>query len=126
MPKRLLAKGSIFIDIYKVRMDIYVMNTSKDVVYKVKCLCKEHGHSGKDVMGDACGYTLTFSEESGVFNLVLCSECMDINIVTHETDHMRHFILEYKNIHDEESSANLNGCINEKVFDFLRTNNFTI
>lgn len=126
MPKRLVAKTSIYMDIYKIRIDIYVMKTTKDVGTKIKQLCKLNNDSTAGLNMEACGYTATFNKDAAVFHLIYCEECMDINIITHETDHLRSFIMSYKDIKDEEASANLNGYLNELVFKFLRDNNFNI
>lgn len=126
MPKRVIAKTSIYMGIYMIRIDIYVMSTPKDVGNKVKQLCKKNNDTIVGVVDEACGYTASFTKDAGVFHLLYSVDCLDINIVTHETDHLRSFIMEYKDIHDEEASANLNGYLNELVFKFLRSKNFSI
>lgn len=126
MPKRVLAKDSVYLDLYKVRVDIFVMNTTRDVVLKVRDLCRRNGDPNPPALGEACGYTTVFTKDPAAFTIIYCSECMDINIVTHETDHLRHFIMEYKGIDDEEASANLSGYLNEIVFKFLRSKKFSI
>ncbi len=55
-----------------------------------------------------------------------CPEYLTINTITHETDHLRNYIMDFYSIGEKndskEVSANLNGYINEKVFKFLNAN----
>lgn len=126
MPKRLLTKGSFNVDVYKLKVAIYVMATMKDVAGKIKSLCKKWGTGDHDILSEACGYTGTFDPEPWMFHVVYCVECMDINTVTHESDHLRKFILTHVGVDNEEASANLSGYLNEKIFEFLRKNNYSI
>lgn len=126
MPKRLLAKGSFKVELYGVTVNIYVMATIKEVATKVKQLCKKIGLTYQDILSEACGYTATFTTEPYYFHVVYCIECMDVNTITHEVDHLRKYILEHAGIVDDEASAILSGYLNEKVFEFLRKNNYNI
>lgn len=126
MPKRLVKSGSVYVSIYKVRIDIYIMVTSKDVAYKVRQLCRKNKVSTVDVFDEACGYTATFNEDPAVFSVIYCMDCMDINTITHETDHLRAFIMDYKAISGDEESATLSGFLNEEIFKFLKKHNIEI
>lgn len=124
MPKKVIKRGKISIDLYDVDIEIYIVQTSKDVSDKVRQLCRKYKVGVDGVKDEACGYTATFL--NGIFYLILCIECMDINTITHETEHLRAFIMEHRAMVDDEASANLNGYINERVFKFLKKNNIEI
>lgn len=124
MPKKLVKKGKISIDLYDVDIEIYVVVLAKHVADKIKQLCKKNKTGVEGVKDEACGYTASFLD--GIFHVILCIECMDVNTITHEADHLRHFIMEYRAITDEEASATLSGYINERIFKFLKQANIEI
>ena len=57
------------------------------------------------------------------YYIILSLKDLDVNTITHETDHLRNFIISFNSILENddarEASANLNGYINERVFKFL-------
>lgn len=126
MPKRLVKRTKIKIDLYDVDIEVFIVNTSADVSYKTKQLCRKNKVGIEGVRDEACGYTASFPLSSGIFYLVLCMECMNVNTITHEADHLRAFIMDYRGMEDEEASANLSGFINEKIFKFLKNSNIEI
>lgn len=126
MPKKVLKKGTILIDFYKVNVEVYIMVSAMEVGNKVKQLCKLNGELTTDVIDEAHGYVASFPKDSSRYYLILCVDSLDINTITHETDHLRTFILSNQSTWNEETSANLNGFINEKVFKFLNDNKFII
>lgn len=127
-PKRILKRATFILDMYKLDIELYIMATNKDVPYKAIQLCKKYKADTSDVKEGAVGYVLTFPKAPGVFYIVLSAESLDINTITHETDHLRSYILQHQGIPQDgdETSANLNGYINEKIFRFLYTHNFPI
>lgn len=131
MPKRLAKRGSFSIDLYKVDVEMYIMFTDTDIAFQAKSLQRRHGFDTSDVRDEACGYALTFTNNPGVFYLVLSMESLDVNTITHETDHIKNYIISHVGINEDpdgvnETSATLNGLINERVFRFLYSNSLPI
>jgi hypothetical protein len=127
MPKRIIKRGTFILDVHKIVIEIYIMATTKDVPRKVIELSKKYGCDYFDISMDACGYTATFpTTHAGTFYIILSTEDLSVNTITHETDHVRSYILEYLGLTEGEESATLNGYINEKVFRFLHKNNLKI
>lgn len=127
MPKRVIKRGTFILDVHKVVIEIYVMTTIKEVPRKVIELSKKYGCDHSDIAMDACGYTATFpTVHSGTFYIILSVEDLSVNTITHETDHLRAYILEYLGLTEAEESATFNGYINEKVFRFLTKNDLKI
>lgn len=125
--KKIIKRGTFILDMYKLVVEIYVMKSSEELVTKVKQLCRKYRVGEKDVQEGATGYTLTFSENPGVFYVLFSLGAIDVNTITHETDHLRTYMLQYQGVGgNEETSANLNGYLNEKVFRFLEKNNILI
>lgn len=122
----MLKRTSFKIDIYDVVVKVIVLKTSGDVLNYVKQLHKRH----KDVHTDNfeySGYTITF--DNSVYYIIFAEDNLSYNLITHETDHLRAFILKHISVNlneIDEYSANLNGYINQKVFNFLIKNNFKI
>lgn len=119
-------QGSFKIDVFNVKVNIIVLETSQDVNAKVKELSKKHKTHHLDETAYA-GYVLSF--DLNTYYLLLSKNHLTINTVTHETDHLRNFILGFNSIVENEAretSANLNGYINQMVFKFFKKNNIEI
>ena len=122
----MLKQTKFKIDIYDVVVKIIVAKTPTDVNEQVKKLCKKH----KDLHNDDtpyAGYTITFDNKT--YYLLLSEDSLSYNLITHETDHLRTFILKHISVslnEIDEYSANLNGYINQKVFNFLIKHNYKI
>lgn len=126
MPKRVVKKGSFTVDLYKVDVEIIILYTSKDVSSKARELSRKFGCTTDDIAPLACGYALTFSANPGVFYILLSLDSLDVNTVTHESDHLREYIMEHAGVGGTEGSATLSGYLNEKIFRFLHKNNLQV
>lgn len=130
MPKKVIKKGFFIVDVYKVAVEIYVMATARDVSLKAKQLHKKFGFDDTGIPKESCGYALTFERDAGTFYIVFSLDSLDVNTITHEADHIRRYIMEYSGLTEAdgtgETSANLSGYINEKVFRFLYNNNLKV
>lgn len=126
-----LLKGVFKLSMYKVTVNIYIVDVMREVSETMRKLHKKYKLDYSDVNPEACGYTCTFPNYNpNVYYVILCRESMDINTITHEVDHLRNFILDDQGItetdYNKEVSANLAGFLNEKTFQFLQKNNITI
>lgn len=126
MPKRVIKRVTFSVDLYKVDIEVTVLNTSKDVAYKARQLFRKYGWDPGEVPDECCGYAANFSQHSGTFYMLLALDSLTVNTITHEADHTRSQIMTLMGITGEEESANLSGYINEKVFRFLHKNNLEI
>ena len=123
---KIVKKGTFKIDVYGTSVDIFIMDTAEDVVPQVEKIIKKHKGEidDRDMICD--GYAVIIEEDPLKGYLVYCRESLSINIITHETDHMRKYILDFKDIEDHEASANLNGYINQEVCRFIIKAGFVI
>lgn len=129
IPKKVFKRVTFFLDVYKVNIELFIMRTNKDVAYKMRQLCKKYKVDDSDTSDEAVGYVATFTPEgAGIFYIVLSLESVDVNTITHETDHLRSYIMKHQGLMQDggEASANLNGFINEKIFGFLHKHNIPI
>lgn len=128
--KKVIKKGTFSIDMYIARIEVHVMATAKDVSVKVRQLCKKYKVCHKDVVKEAYGYTVTFSSAPRTYYLILSQDGLTVNTISHEIDHLRNYVLEYQGIetggYNNETSANLNGYLTERIFRFLTQNNIPI
>lgn len=123
-----IKKGSFKIDIFNAVVHIYVCIDAEsmvEVANKVIIRFKE------EPINYPCeGLTFSPDLKGGTYYLFLYKDGLLINTITHETDHLRNYIMDYHSIAEnndsKEASANLNGYINEKVFKFLYKNNFEL
>lgn len=126
MPVIEIKRGYFNIDVYKVKVNIYICEDSKKVTEKVNAILKKA--KDKDRISFNCkGYTMNTESNQNVYHLLFSVKDLDVNTITHETDHLRNFIINFNSIIEDndakEASANLNGYINEMVFKFLIKNN---
>lgn len=119
--------GRIKIGIYETEIDVYVMNSAEEVSPQVAKILKKHKEKFDDSNDDICdGFAVLIEENPLRGYLVYCTEALTVNVITHETDHMRKYILDFKDIEDYEASANLNAYINQEVFRLVRKAGFEI
>jgi len=126
MPKRVIKRGVFTVDLYKVVIEVTVLATAKDVSYKARQLFRKYGWDPSEVAKECYGYALNFSQHPADFYILLTTENLTVNTITHEVDHVRQHIMNFLSLTGEEESANLSGYINEKVFGFLQKNNLQI
>lgn len=124
--KKRAKKGVIKIGIYETTIEVIVVETAEDVVPYVNKIVKKHKGEEEDEDSVCNGYAILVEEDPLKGYLLYCAESLSVNVVTHETDHMRKYILDFKDIEDHEASANLNAYINQEVFRFLKKAGFEI
>lgn len=118
-----VARGSFKIDIYETIVYITVVKEPSDVAPKAKQVLKKNGMDQDVVIDDEChGYTVCIDTGKLAGHIILSKNDITVSNITHETDHLKNYILDFKMIKEDENkeaSANLNGYINQKLFDFL-------
>lgn len=117
-----IKKVSFKVDIFSVKVSLYLYDTDDSMVIGCNRIIKKHG---EEPMQHQChGITFAPDDDGSIYYIFLSLESLDINTITHETDHIRNYIMNYFNISQDldsnETSANLSGYINEKVFSFLK------
>jgi hypothetical protein len=119
-------KGTIKLGIYETTIDIHIVEKAEDIVaFANKLVVKHNGLAEDD--GSICnGYAIMIEEDPLKGYLLYCKEALTVNVITHETDHMRKYILDFKDIEDHEASANLNAYLNQEVFRFIKKCGFEI
>lgn len=113
-------------DIYKIGVSIHVCDDEKEVLLEYKRLAKKHNEhkEADDTNYEMSGCVFNPDDSPYTFYLLLSRNNLDVNTITHETDHLRNYIMDVLSLYEDseakEASANLNGYINEKVFRFLK------
>jgi hypothetical protein len=111
------------LDIYDSVVEVHVVKGEEEVAKKAAQLHKKYKEEPIDethIRG------FVYTHDFGTYKIILCEESMCINTITHEVDHVRQFILDHHGVKDQESSANLAGYINERVFQFLQNAGYKI
>ncbi len=125
-----LKRGKFNIDVYESVVHVYICK-NQDSVFKVANRIIRRYKEPKSVL-DRPVKGACFSPDLApcTYYIWLCLEYLDVNTITHETDHIRNYILDFcsiaENNDSKEASANLNGYINEKVFSFILNNRFKL
>ena len=123
-----IKKGRFVVDIYKVSIHIIICDTEESVAIEGSKLTKRYK---EDSIDDPC-FGLCFAPDlkAGTYYLLLAANGLTVNTITHETDHLRNYIIDFCSLAEytdsKEASANLNGFLNEKVFKFLIKNKIEI
>lgn len=126
MNKNILKRGNFRVDVYGSIIHIVVCKDADAIQVEGNKVIKRF----KEELVTYPVQALTFSPDlkGGTYYVWFCPQHLDINTITHETDHLRNYILDYCAVNEtndsKESSANLNGLINERVFAFLNRNGF--
>ncbi len=119
LPK--IKRGKIKIGIYETVINMIIVPEDIRVVQQVKKILKKHkSEIDADLDGGLIcnGFAILLEQDPLIGYLIFSMESLTVNVVTHETDHMRKYILDFKDIEDHEASANLNAYINQEVFRF--------
>ena len=121
----IIAKGKFTVDIYKMTVFIFICPNPWEVTREVNKLIRKYGE--EEIEYNCHGVVFTPNDDLSLNYLLLSAEDLTVNTVTHETDHLRTNIIDYCSLvetsESKETSANLNGYINEKVFQFLQKKN---
>lgn len=117
-------KVKIKLDLYEATIEVHVVATETDVANKGRQLAKR----GKcdDIIDEEAFRGLVITCDFYTYFLILCEDSMCVNTITHEVDHVRKYITDYHHINDQESSANIAGFLNEKIFQFLEKSGYQI
>lgn len=123
--------AKINVGVYDTTIHLYLVETDADVTPQMKKILKKHKAEAEDwdmsLSDDLCnGYAFLSLVDPLQGYLVYSKESLTVNLLTHETDHMRKFILDFKDIEDHEASANLNAYINQEVFRAIKKWGFEI
>lgn len=121
----IICKGKFNIDVYKITVHICVCSDNHSTTKAVNRIIKKYN---EESYNHPC-YGIVFcpDEDTSQNYLFLSIQDLNINTITHETDHIRNYVIQHAAIEEKddsrEASANLNGYINEKVFQFLDRKN---
>lgn len=112
------------IDLYNATVHILLCKNAELMLEEANKIIKKFG---EDIMEHpAEGISFTPDIKGSDYYLFFCPEYLSVNTITHETDHIKNYIMDFYGINENndsrEVSANLNGYINQKVFKFLSTN----
>lgn len=126
----ILSKGNFTIDIYESTIHVYICK-DQDTLFRVANRIIKRYKEPESIL-DRSVKGACFSPDIApcTYFIWFCPEFLDVNTITHETDHIRNYILDFcsiaENNDSKEASANLNGYINEKVFKFITDSGFEI
>jgi hypothetical protein len=121
--KPVIKKRSFKIDVFGAKVHMYMCANAEAIVTVGNKIMKKFGEEPIDF--SVAGLTFTPDQSLDTVYIFLCPEHIDVNTLTHETQHILHYIMDYYNIEEQsdskEVSANLSGYINEKVFAFVKS-----
>jgi hypothetical protein len=119
----ILKKGSFKIDVYGAIIYMILCKDAESMLVEVNKTVRKFKE--EEMFYPAEGVTFAPNARGGTYYIWLCPEYLSVNTITHETDHLRNYIMAFYGINEnndsKEASANLNGYINQKVFKFLST-----
>ena len=119
----ILHRGKFTIDIYSVKVNMFIVETPEDVQTEINKIILKNKEPKSLIDYDCHGIVFNPDISPLDFYVMYAKQDLSYNTVTHETDHLRNYIIDYLNLHEtteeKECSANLNGLINQKVFSFL-------
>lgn len=120
----IIKKTKFKIDLYGATVHITLCKNADVMLEEANKVIKKFGEEIMDHPAE--GISFTPNTKGNYYFLFFCPEYLSINTITHETDHIRNYMMDYYGINEnndsKEVSANLNGYINQKVFKFLNTN----
>ncbi len=128
MVNNILKRGKFKIDVYDSTIHVIICKDVESIVIEGNKVIKKF----KEEIVDCNVHALTFSPDlkPRTYYIWLCPDSLDINTITHETDHLRNYILDFNSINEnndtKEASANLNGYINQMIFRFIFSNGYSI
>lgn len=118
----ILKKRSFKIDLFGAKIHLYLCASDDAILTVANKIIKRFHEDPVDY--PVAGLTFNPDEQLDTVYLFLCPEHLDVNTVTHETQHILHYIIDYYAIDEQNDSnevaANLSGYINEKVFAFIK------
>ena len=124
----ILHKGKFKIDLFNIKVNIYICEDAEDVTLESNKFLKKHKE--KLITFPCHGLVFCPDDDMSTNHLFLSLNGLSVNTITHETDHIRNNIIDYCSIIEtddgRETSANLSGYINEKVFQFLQKKGINI
>lgn len=118
----ILKKRSFKIDIFGAKVHMYMCKDNEAILTVGNRIIKKFKEDPVDY--PVAGLTFTPDELLTDVYLFLCPQHLDVNTITHETQHILCYIIDYFNIDEQNDSnevaANLSGFINQKVFEFIK------
>lgn len=123
-----IKKGSFKIDVYNYKVYIYICDNDDSLIETANKIIDKYKEPR--IAHPCTASVFTPDLDLNICYLFLHQNDLGVNTITHETDHIRNYIIDLhsltENTDSKEASANLNGYINERVFRFLVKNNFEI
>lgn len=121
----IVKKGNFKIDVFGAIVHVYLIDTNENMVVQANRIIKRYKEDPVDY--PCAGLSFSPDIKGGTYYLFLSCESLDVNTITHETDHIRNYIIDYYNIDERndsnEVSANISGYLNEKVFKLIKSAN---
>lgn len=118
----IISRGRFKIDIYRITIYIYICSDSEDTTKQANKIIRKYKE--EEYTHPSEGLVFCPDDDTSINYLFLSVEDLSVNTITHETDHIRNNIIDHCAIVESddarETSANLSGYINEKVFKFLQ------
>lgn len=122
--------AKIKVGVYDTIIRLVIVENNEAVAPYGKKVFKKHD-DGTETFGVedgviCAGLAILVESEPLLGYLIYSKDSLSVNTITHETDHMRKYILDYKEVEDHEASANLNAFINQEVFRQIQKWGFQI
>jgi len=111
-------KSKFHIDIYNVEVTIIIMTSPKEVSKKALQLVKKYNFNS-EIVKEAFGYTLFLGDKIPEAYIILDVNDLSVATITHEVYHLTDYIKDHVGITEEELAANLNGFLNNKIFEII-------
>lgn len=120
----IIAKGKFKVELFGMTVFIIICDDEQSTTVEVNKVIKKYKETP---FNHPCHGIVFTPDENLTYNyLFLSARNLTVNTITHETDHVRSNIIEFCSITEndnKETSANLSGYLNEKVFRFLEKKN---
>lgn len=118
----ILSRGKFRIEMYRITIFIYICPDSIDTTKEANKIIRRYKE--EEYKHPSHGMVFCPDDDTSINYLLLSAEDLNVNTITHETDHIRNNVIDHCSIvetdESRETSANLSGYINEKVFQFLQ------
>lgn len=117
--KFLLGRSTFKIDVYSSEVTVTIVTTTTEASNMARYILRKLKMESDSVEKKVYGYTI---QKGRVGHIIFAAEELNINTVTHETYHMTEYIEQFHGLvqdDNKEASANINGFLNEKVFQAL-------
>lgn len=125
--KNIIRKRSFKIDLFGATIHMYICKDSDAIRTVGNRIIKSYDEEPIDY--DVAGLTFNPDDKLDTVYLFLAPEHLDVNTITHETQHIICYIKDHYGIDEKNDSnevlANLSGYINQKVFEFIKASGFT-